>query len=93
MGRYLADTIRDLQTADRNAARRDNRVPYCVAVEAGDGSWFELSHLTLDEAKASADRQVLRGDVRGASVWRINNKGKFPRRPAYTVFQPVGDDA
>jgi hypothetical protein len=77
MTKFAALSILDLRTPEANRGRRARRAKFVVAVEADDGSWFELDADDRDHARTLARNVVDVQSARGASCW---------------VAVPVGDE-
>lgn len=98
MAKFQAASIRDLMTPERDAGRVSRAAQYAadkgrtldiaklshiVAVEADDGSWFELDADDFANARALAVNQVDKMNARGASVWQVWENGKLGRHSKF----------
>jgi hypothetical protein len=89
MPKFSALSLADLRTPERSAARILRNVCAVVAVEADDGSWFELDATCTSHAAALADNQVDKMSARGASCWDVSPKtGKLVHNFYQTFWHP-----
>jgi hypothetical protein len=90
MPKFAAQSINDLRTPEANRGRHARRPFFVVAVEADDGSWFELDAESMDHARTLAKNQVDLMNARGASCWRVVKSGaqiaEMGARPFFTYF-------
>lgn len=89
MTKFAAQTIKTLMDDTAHIAGRKARgAKFVVAVEADDGSWFELDADDQGHAGVLARNAVDAMSARGASCWRVMD-GRYLGRAFYSCFEAI----
>ena len=92
MPKFIARSILDLMTPEREAGRVARGAHFIVAVEVDDGSWVELDADDKPHAAVIADNWVAKLNARGASCWAVfPGCGGLADQPFYTRYATFKD--